>query len=103
MTTDVIDSFRLLGKTFYHMFDTRDDSTTITDEYNKVLYTVDSHAKAHDKDGEFIGSFDLTAESDFNHWIFNPVDGKNVLAYNSSDLLKTEMLVFQVLLMPSLK
>jgi hypothetical protein len=82
-------------KPFTHMIETEDDSTTIENEEEKVLYKINSHAALFDMDNKRIGHFHM---NDKGHWYYQAIGSDEEIQFNTWDLLASERKLVKMLI-----
>ena len=90
----ILSSFIVEGVRYFHSIDTKDDSTSIIDENENVIYRVDADAQVYKNGTELIGRF-LT--DDNGSWMYRSFDEK-VISTIFKSLIKAETFVFKQML-----
>lgn len=87
MSKTFLDGFGVGDKHFRHFINTSDDSTTIEDQDENVLFRVNSSAYVFDRKEGWVGNFYM---NDKHEWYFKDAHSDLKINYGNWDLLAAE-------------
>lgn len=87
MSKTFLDGFRVGDKHFRHFINTSNDSTTIEDQDENILFRVNSSAYVFDRKAGWVGNFCM---NDKHEWYFKAAHSDLKIDYGTGDLLAAE-------------